>query len=250
VQERRPFPNLSFILADEGAGKSWYNSLQATFKKEMSNGLSFLSSYTYAEALNTVGEWGTFSYRWTHLDRGWNPDVPRQRWVTSGIYNLPFGQNAHGVARQATAGWGVNGIFTLQSGYPFAVGTTTDQSNTGAFISLLYPNRTCNGSLSGSARSRLMWFDTNCFALPAQNSFGDAGINYLFGPGTTSLDFAVLKNFPITEEPQFQLRIESFNVLNNVNFQNPGSTLATPSFGIISSANPARIIQFGLKFLF
>ena len=48
-----------------------------------------------------------------------------------------------------------------------------------------------------------------------------------------------------------QFRAEFFNVLNTVNFNNPGTTVHTAaSFGRITGADDARIMQFGLKFVF
>jgi len=38
--------------------------------------------------------------------------------------------------------------------------------------------------------------------------------------------------------------------LNHPNFGSPGTTFGTSSFGVISSANDGRTIQFGLKLLF
>jgi hypothetical protein len=249
VQERRPLPYYSWILANESAGDSFYHSLQLNIRKEMGHGLTFLNAYTYASSVTTVGNWGNISYRWTHLDRGRNPDDPRHRWVTSLVYGLPFAKNSTGLARQIAAGWTINGILTLQTGYPFTATTSSDPSNTGTFFSLP-ANRSCNGNLPGSQRTRLHWFDTSCFALPPQNTFANGGINYLYTDGTRNVDFAILKDFPFWESRRLEFRAEFFNGFNNVNFGQPGSTVGTSTFGIVGSAGAARIIQFGLKFLF
>ena len=48
-----------------------------------------------------------------------------------------------------------------------------------------------------------------------------------------------------------QLRFEGFNVLNNVRFNNPATTLsASGSFGTITSAFDPRILQLAMKFVF
>ncbi len=248
IQPLRPYPHFSYMLTDRGIGDLYYESLQGTLRKDLSNGLSFLSSYTLASSIQTTGGWGTISYRWNHLDRGPGVDDPRQRWVTSAVYNLPFGENSKGLVRQAIGGWTVNGILTLQTGYPFQASTATDQSDTGLIFPSPQPNRVCDGNLSGSRRDRAHWFDTDCFVLPPFGSFGNAGINYLVGPGTQNLDFALLKTFHIFDTRSVEFRSEFFNGLNFVNLNNPNATVGTPSYGVITSAGKSREIQFALKF--
>jgi len=61
------------------------------------------------------------------------------------------------------------------------------------------------------------------------------------------------------ERQRIQFRAEAFNVLNNVNFDNPSNfttatatlTLASPStFGQLTSAAAARVMQFALRYEF
>ncbi|MNC91647.1 hypothetical protein D3C83_79470 [compost metagenome] len=49
------------------------------------------------------------------------------------------------------------------------------------------------------------------------------------------------------------LRTEVFNAFNTPQFGNPGNTLGTGSFGIVSGLrglNPNRQMQFALKYMF
>ena len=43
------------------------------------------------------------------------------------------------------------------------------------------------------------WFNTAAFAAPAAFTFGNAGRNSVYGPGMQTLDFAVVRNFALTE---------------------------------------------------
>ena len=74
----------------------------------------------------------------------------------------------------------------------------------------------------------------------------------LRGPNQKNLDFAVLRNFPITERNRIQFRAEFFNLFNTPNFGLPiNDRNAGPAFGLItSSASSPRIIQFALKYQF
>jgi len=60
-------------------------------------------------------------------------------------------------------------------------------------------------------------------------------------------DMSILKQFPITERIRLQFRAELFNTFNMTNFRNPAAVFGQPAFGQITSADSARIIQFGLK---
>ena len=77
---------------------------------------------------------------------------------------------------------------------------------------------------------------------------GNAGRRILIGPGTSNLDLSFVKQFTITESKSLQLRGEMFNATNHPNWGNPGTTLGSSSFGIITSnSNLPRQVQIGLK---
>jgi hypothetical protein len=70
------------------------------------------------------------------------------------------------------------------------------------------------------------------------------------GPGVIDLDASLVKDFAIRERLKLQFRAESFNISNHPNFSVPVADLASPNFGRILTAGPARLTQFGLKVLF
>jgi len=47
-----------------------------------------------------------------------------------------------------------------------------------------------------------------------------------------------------------EFRVQLFNAFNNVNFQQPGNIVGTPTFGVISNAENAREIEVALKYTF
>ncbi len=69
------------------------------------------------------------------------------------------------------------------------------------------------------------------------------------GPAIVSTDLAVLKNIRVFEQQSFQFRAEFFNLFNNVNFNNPVATLSSTTYGRITGAQPGRLIQLGLKYI-
>jgi len=58
------------------------------------------------------------------------------------------------------------------------------------------------------------------------------------------------KDFRIHEGQALQFRSEFFNLPNSVSMGNPNAQFDGNSFGKVTSATPARQIQFGLRFQF
>jgi outer membrane receptor protein involved in Fe transport len=93
------------------------------------------------------------------------------------------------------------------------------------------------------------------------NLRGNAGRNFLIGPGLSNLDFSVFKNISvskISEELKVQFRAEFFNILNRANFAVPVTPDHTDIFDstgtptgvaglLTSTTTTAREVQFALK---
>ena len=70
------------------------------------------------------------------------------------------------------------------------------------------------------------------------------------GPGVIQIDMSLIRNFKITERVRTEFRTEVFNIINHTNLGNPGTTFGSATFGVISSAAPARQIQLGVRITF
>jgi hypothetical protein len=87
--------------------------------------------------------------------------------------------------------------------------------------------------------------------------FGNSGRNILIGPGFSQWDASVIKNFTLTEKARLQFRAESFNFLNHPSFTGIDTTVRFDSagrpaqtYGAVTGAGPARVLEFGMKVLF
>ena len=250
---RRPFKNYAWILTDQGEGQAYYHGLETSLRKRLSGGLSVTAAYTYSKSL----DWDSFDNKGARAyipgkpDKGRSTFDVRQRFVTSFIYETPMMQGMNPAARAVLGGWQVSGIASFQSGFGFSPTTSFDPSNTEQIATNKRPDRTCDGNSSSPTINQ--WFDTNCFQIPALATFGNTGVHFLDTDGYTNLDFSLAKNFyipQINEQSKMQIRFDSFNFFNNVNFGKPGSRLERSSFGVVSSALPGRVIQIGLRFSF
>lgn len=273
VNTRRPYQGFGSINNLESSGNSIYHGLLLKAEKRFTRGLSFLGSYTYSKAIEDSGSPALDSIpsagsdapqdpRNLRLERGLSPHDVRQRFVYSGVYELPFGRgktfmkDASSVADAFLGGWQLNGVVTLQTGRHFTFSNSVDQSNTGS--SNARANAARDPRLPKSQRTLQRFFDTSAITLPAQFTYGNAGRNTGEGPGQVNMDLSLFKSFFFGRDNsghfrpnELQFRVEAFNVSNTPQFQNPNRILGTSQFGSITDlVNSPRQIQFALKFFF
>jgi len=161
---------------------------------------------------------------------------------------LPRLEDKSGAMRAILGGWQVNGIFQAQTGFPFTV--TGGPSALNGLTNR--PNMSCDPN-DGAPHTEAQWFNTNCFQVrpSAQTTtVSTQPRNAVRGPGFNRTDLSIFKNFKFSGSKQIQLRIEGFNIFNQVRFGQPVSNATSAAFGQLTSADDGRIIQLGAKFTF
>jgi hypothetical protein len=243
--------------------RSWYHSFQTQVTKRFSKGLSVVGSYTLAKSIDsssTDNLGATVSDPFNlKSERGRSDWDRRHAFVASWLWTLPFKFNNH-LENTLLGGWTLTAIHTIQSGTPLTFTMGQDVAldgtgNGGGQHAQLEPNiTTANIALSHPNRNAFVntFFNTAAF-VPVNNVplgiYGNAGRGLISGPAFNNSDFSVLKDFMIREPMKVQFRAEMFNVFNQVNFNNPDTTVTDGTFGVITSAQPGRVIQFALKLL-
>lgn len=254
----------------QSSSNSHYDSLQISLTKKLSRGVQFLASYTLAKSIDDYS--GSAINELTGLpgdqfntgtNRGLSDFDRRNRFVLSGIFDLPKVKIASRPAALLLNNWQVATILTLQSGLPFSV--IDNPSNFILQRASLVPGM--DPELDGSVKDRLnQYFNTAAFVPSRQvlagtilnpffdgnSPFGNLGRNTLIGPAQRNVDISMIKYIPIKETFNMEFRAEFFNAFNTVNFANPNANIAVPAtFGRVTatSAGP-RVIQFALKFNF
>jgi hypothetical protein len=264
-----PYPQYTGVgLAGQGSADAIYHSLQVQFRKRFAAGATISLAYTWSKLItntDTITGWlesgGVASNQdWNNLrlDRSLGSFDTPHRLVVSYVLDLPFGKgrksmnNANRFVDEVLGGWGVEGITTLQSGFPLHF--TTAQNNAFSYNNgSQRPNvgAGCSESISGAVQDRLgQYFNTSCFSQPAPFTWGSEGRNdpNLRSPGIANWDFSAYKSFRIREPLTLQFCAECFNVFNRVEFGYPGQTFGTPQFGVVSSQqNLPRVVQFALR---
>jgi hypothetical protein len=262
VNARRPIqPGIIGQLSKvDTASNSNYNALQVTVERRFRSGFSFSGNYTWSKAIDEISDdpGNPVSYALAdQFNRAYNRSASTID--TRHIFNLTYVWELPRVTRWSWFGsrvlsdWQLNGLMRITSGDALNIVAGRD-TNLDGITANDRPNIVGDPRISGK-RSRdekiARYFNTAAFQFPTTGTFGTAGRNILYGPGSFNWDFSVFKNIPVTERHRFQLRGELFNFTNRVNLQNPMNSLnAAANFGQIRAAGPARVVQFALKYSF
>ena len=256
-----------------------YNSLQATARKQFSNGFTLQAAYTWSKDLtNLSGNGQTNVNDANRIGTQYGPAYfsHPHRFVLSYTYNLPFG-NPKGALNKLATGWSVSGNTIAQTGTPLTVtdkaggtayygGSNPGSAEGGSVTAQLAPGITyANIPTSGGVESRLGgasggsgFISKSAFINPiaigpdGATGFGNSGLGIFRGPDQVNFDASIIKDTHISERQNVQFRAEFFNLANHPVFGNP--TVARDNvnlFGVINSqvGNP-RLLQFALKYSF
>jgi hypothetical protein len=250
----RPFPAFGDIITTNNDGKTWYHSGQFSLQKRFSQGYTVQASYTWSKWIQQTEYLNAGDATPTRMIS--DQDVPHKLSV-SALYSLPFGRgqrffkDAGWTLNALLGGWQLQGVYTMQSGFP--VPFATDAFYNGGEI-----------SIPSSQRTTARWFNTAVFTSVLNNTatnatpvshlrslplrFGSVRRDYI-----NNMDLALLKDVLIREEMKIQLRFEAINARNEPYFPAPVVNPTSAAFGRISASNQdnyARRIQLGIKFLF
>lgn len=259
VDARRPIQGYTGIYLWAPVFKSSYHALTTQLERRFSGGFSVLTSYTYGHSIDDgpanseTSDPAPQDSRNLRANRGNSSFDIRHRFVTSYLWELPFGRgkrwaNSQPVASAIAGGWQISGIGTWQTGLPFTPTLSFDPSNT---QTTARPNRIGDGSLPSDQQSITRWFDTSAFVAPAQYTFGNSGRNFLRGPSQTNFDVGLSRAFRLTERLGLSFRAEAFNLLNTPQFNLPNATIGASNAGYIESViTPERQLQLALRLAF
>jgi hypothetical protein len=251
-QSRKLYPQFSSVNEASSIGTAGFNSMQVKLERRFSGNFSVLGSYMWSK--NMTSGVGQNVHLGNGQENALSPDDARHRLTTNFLYGVPLGKNhrffADGPLHQILGDWQMSGILTLQSGRPFTPSLSGDISNTGSTVR---PNIV--GDPNSGPKTAGQFWNPSAFAIPANNTFGNAGSGTLIGPGLRTFDFSLTKNFPIgrDEKRRAQFRGEIFNLFNHPVWGVPGTQVNGPTFGQVTGTlvnTTSRQIQLALKMYF
>jgi hypothetical protein len=243
----------------------WNSGLTFTSNYTWSHAMDNLSS-TFSESANNFNLGLLNPYR-PEDDYG-NADFDiRHRWVLSAVWETPwFKSSDNWFARNVIGGWTMAPVVTMQTGTPF---TVFDCSFALVAVCPRYMPVTAVGTqahdpgaqsgpnqydwLTLDPANTLGFFNPAFFAATGIriSEFGDCGVgggavdgcpfpanmtqrNAFRGPGLWNVDLGLAKNFRFGERWSFQLRADTFNLMNHSNLYVIGST-ADFSGGVVTA---------------
>jgi hypothetical protein len=274
----RPYSGYGAIRVRGNSGTSDYHSLQVQVNRRYIHGVQFGGAYTLQRARGLADEDpGNLSITLNRPRDFFYSELAqsnRHSLVINYSWDLSQDRFSNAVLHQALDGWQLSGenafvsgdwapvILTTVDNFDFTGGDGGNGGDLGGGLRIVRPDMTCDPMAStGSALTG--WFDTSCFARPSgRGDYGDAPRNAVRKPGIKNWNLALFKNVRLGGARSFQYRLEAYNVLNNVQFQDvdrtarfdaSGAQVNTnfgTAIGIASPTRAPRVIQMSLRFNF
>ena len=258
VDPRAPYQNWIEIYYSANGGTANYNALVVDVTHKASHGVHFQGSYTLAKDLSDAQGDAPEGFVAENLlftpvanqfdipyDRGNVAGMPRQRFLLTLSYELPYGpgkflHSENKFLNGAFGGWNLNTVTTVQTGQWLTptMSPNLDASNTGV---VERGGITLRPSVSGNPNvptDGSLW-NSNVYSVPANGTFGNAPVGSLLGPRMFNINAGLSKVFAVRERYRLRFEATFTNVLNHVNFAPPASDWSDPAtFGVLESALP------------
>ena len=254
VLSREPYPLIGYIGGNAFSSYSNFNALEIKVERRFSHGFSITGVYDWQKDMEVATQDEASVFDIKHQNWNYGPYYVAQHAVINYIYELPFGPgkallgNSHGVLGHLVGGWQFDGITSLNSGNYLTA--TSDVNNGVGGRAGNYPDAVSGQKPNSGTHSVTQWFNTAAFVDPSYTRYGTSGAGTIIGPGAFNFDLSFFKNIKFTESKSLQFRWEMFNAFNHVNLGNPNTDRSSGSFGLITYAGAARVMQAGLKFYF
>ncbi len=263
----RPYQGFTGINFTDFGADSNYNALQVRASRRFAKHLTANASYAWSKALDqTDSDTNSIQYAFNRT-RDWAPaGFDRTHVFTFDyVYELPT-YNRNGFTKSVLGGWQVSGITRFWTGPPSTIGSPGNPGTLGNGPRADYiggdplANSTVKSQFSNP---RIEFLNPYAFARAADGTLGNTARNIIRGPGINQWDISVFKNTRLTENVNLQLRLETFNTFNHVQFTGfktgvpnevqPGQVV-TPAtvgtFGQFTGTRDPRNVQLGAKLYF
>ncbi|MGJ5818929.1 carboxypeptidase regulatory-like domain-containing protein [Paludibaculum fermentans] len=164
---------------------------------------------------------------------------------TSGM-GLTGGTFLNGWKGTLLKAWNLATQITAGSGLPQTPVYLAAVEGTGV-TGTIRPDYTGAGLYTGAAGRFL---NSAAYAAPQPGAWGTAGRNTITGPSQFTLNASMARTFRLTDRFNVDLRLDSVNLLNRVNYTAWNTTVNGAQFGLPAAANAMRSVQTTLRVRF
>jgi hypothetical protein len=251
--------NGAYLTSNNGGTRA--HSLQFEFRKRLSHGLAFNTSYTWSDAEELQGYGFTKPLEW--VDQVGQVGNVQHAWKGHWIYELPFGHNQRfgnkvgSFTNGLIGGWSFDGVARIQTGQQLDFGNVRlvgmsvkdlrkaiklQMGPSGQMFILpddILQNTVRAFSVSATSPTgySALGAPTGRYIAPANGpdcietapGYGDCGLRSVVvnAPGLVRFDLGASKKVRIHGNVTFEFRGEVLNAFNKPHF-NPGSTAGIP----------------------
>jgi hypothetical protein len=260
-----------------------FNALQLEFRRRLSQGLQFQTSYAFGKM--TTSSFQTFRRPTLSLRDTGSPGDLTHAFKANIIYDMPFGQgrkfggNVNGLVDRIIGGWTLGLASRIQSGQLVNLGNVRlvgmSEDDVRGFFKLrlddagkkayMMPQDVIDntikafsvsatsptgygtaGAPSGRYFAPANGFD--CIEPDDGADFGDCGTGQLVmtGPMFQQHDLSVAKRINLVGRMNFEFRVEMLNLFNHVNFVpvgGIGNTVGNYEVTALTGTNTSRVVQ-------
>jgi hypothetical protein len=228
--------------------------MMLSIQRRSGRSVNFSANYTWSHCLgnlgdalmNSPGAAGYLDPNNRAFDRGNCDSDRRQIFNATAVAATP--QFSNNKLRMVGTGWRLGTILRASTGSWMTITTGLDRVLSGTSANQR-PNQIL-ASPYGDRSSLTHYLNLSAFAQPDMGTLGNLRPRNIARPGTWGLDMALSRVFPVREKQNVEFRAEAFNVTNSLIRANPTLSLNSNTFGQITSAGPARVMQFALKYAF
>ncbi|MEO5739517.1 MAG: TonB-dependent receptor [Vicinamibacterales bacterium] len=249
-----------------------YNAFEGNARLNRFHGLDMALHYTLSKGWSqqganlvgnfnsSIGDGGSGSgYNNTqdffdpYLDVDYSPLIGEVRHRVTGttVYDIPFLADRQGVLGGVLGGWQISSVLNFRTGEPLRITQASGIGNS-------RPDYNGGNQVFDDWRDTLQYLDRSAYTLVPTYAAttratvrpGNQNSSQVQGPGRRRVDLAIAKAFSLPGRARLQVRLESFNVFNWLQYNNPNTTVTAATFGLIQSVGATRTGQVGLRLTF
>jgi len=269
-----------------------YNALITSLAHQFSHGFTLSGTYTYGKSIDTASfELGAQQLEGLdqQLDRGPSDYDITHNINIVGVWDLPIFRGRHDLLGDTLGGWGISGIFSWHTGFPWTPilfgpqnndpngdgfrpdyppsynGTCIHNPSNQQFMNGVCPTTTTRAANAPDPNFNFLTDCSNvnsCFTVPFPRGGTSIGRNTFRGPHYKDIDFSFTKTFSIPQTPVLgehaglEFRANMYNAFNFLNptpfgFTTGNTDLSNAfAFGRTPGALSGRVIEFQLRLFF